>query len=107
MRGPALLAVGFLAGILTLAPPAAAATPEAGPEVAVRVGLALPVGDVQSGSSLDTYASLAVPLVLEGGYDTADGYVRLGGTTTSGSRDISDTTWHGWIAFGVRGAFGF
>lgn len=221
MRGPALLAVGYLAGILILAAPSAAAAPEAGPEVAVRVGLALPVGDVQSGSSLDTYASLAVPLVLEGGYridpswffgarfqyafldaknptgscsghnvscsgsvvvlglegtyrfvpdrtfapwlglgfgyewfsadydapnagaggtnkgyqglaqaggdirvsrqmvlgpfveaafgryDTADGYIRIGGTTSSGSRDISDTTWHGWIAFGVRGAFGF
>jgi len=55
---------------LTLASTAARAqrSPDAGIEVAVRTGLALPFGEIQNGSNLDAYASSAVPIILEGGY---------------------------------------
>jgi hypothetical protein len=70
MRIPAALAVGSLA--LALAGPARAAPsappPDHGPEVALRTGVAIPAGSVRDGTSLDSYASSAVPLVLEGGY---------------------------------------
>jgi hypothetical protein len=42
----------------------------AGPEVALRTGLALPFGQVDgtANNNLDRYASSAIPIVVEGGY---------------------------------------
>jgi hypothetical protein len=39
-----------------------------GPEVAARLGVALPTGDIQNGESLDAAVSNTIPIVLEGGY---------------------------------------
>jgi hypothetical protein len=62
------MTIGFMA--LTLASTAARAqrSPDSGIEVAVRTGVALPFGEIQNGSNLDSYASSAVPLIVEGGY---------------------------------------
>src|SRR5262245_28536978 len=62
----ATLAIG-----LGAASPARAQQPrEAGPELALRTGLALPFGQVDGGNNnnLDRYASSAIPLVIEAGY---------------------------------------
>jgi hypothetical protein len=70
MRSPSLAAIGFLG--LTLAAPAARAqrSPDAGPELAVRTGIAIPFGQTQDAmnSDLNRYAGSAVPLVVEAGY---------------------------------------
>jgi hypothetical protein len=70
MRLPKLvLWVGVgLASAVALPRRAAAADPAAGPELALRVGYGIPTGNLQSGTSLDSYVSSTIPLVLEGGY---------------------------------------
>jgi hypothetical protein len=69
MKIQTLLAIGILEAVLAAAPAAAAErAPAAGPEVAVRLGYALPTGDVQANQSLDRGVSNTVPLILEGGY---------------------------------------
>jgi hypothetical protein len=45
--------------------------------------------------------------VAFGRFDTFEGRVRVGNRRTETSADITDTAVHAWIAFGVRGAFGF
>jgi len=42
-----------------------------------------------------------------GRFDSAEGRLRLGNTSTSNEMDIANTAWHRWLTFGVRGAFGF
>ncbi|HEY2730880.1 MAG TPA: hypothetical protein VGK52_13145 [Polyangia bacterium] len=220
MRIRALAGIGVLHTAL-LAPAARAeGARERGPELALRLGLALPAGSINDGTHLDSYASTAVPLIFEGGYrvdanlflgarfqyafpqlknpngscsgntscsgsivtlgvegtyrflpeqtfapwlglgfayewasaeydapngglgatnkgfqvlaqgggdvrvssqlvlgpfveaafgryESRDGWLRLGNATTSSSADITNTAWHTWISFGVRGAFGF
>jgi Outer membrane protein beta-barrel domain len=220
MRIRALVGIGVLHTAL-LAPPARAeGVRDRGPELALRLGLALPAGSINDGTHLDSYASSAVPVILEGGYrldanlflgarfqyafpqvknpngscsgntscsgsvvtlgvegtyrflpeqtfapwlglgfgyewasaeadapngglgatnkgfqvlaqgggdvrvnehlvlgpfveaafgryESTDGWLRLGNATTSSSADITNTAWHTWITFGVRGAFGF
>jgi hypothetical protein len=70
MKIHVVVIIGFLEGLL-LAPTSAAAAGSprySGPELALRLGVAIPTGSVSSGTSLDTYAATAVPLIVEGGY---------------------------------------
>lgn len=69
MKIPALIVIGSLG----LALPAGARAaeplpPDHGVEAAVRLGLAMPTGSLESGRSVDTYAGSAVPLVVEAGW---------------------------------------
>jgi hypothetical protein len=69
MKIPALIVVGSLG--LALSDRASAAEgppPDHGVEVAVRLGLSVAAGSIQDGTSLDSYAGSAVPLVLEAGW---------------------------------------
>ncbi len=78
MKLPSLVAVGFVGLTLVAMPALAQRSPDAGAELAVRTGIALPFGSIQSGTSLDSYASSAVPLVIEAGY-RFDSSLFLGG----------------------------
>jgi hypothetical protein len=69
MKIPALIAIGSLGlAVSTGAWAAQPLPPDHGVEAAVRLGLAIPAGSIQDGTSLDSYAGSAVPLVLEAGY---------------------------------------
>jgi hypothetical protein len=64
----ALVGIGVLHTAL-LAPAARAEDArERGPELALRLGVALPAGSINDATRLDSYASSAVPVILEGGY---------------------------------------
>jgi hypothetical protein len=67
MKIPALIVIGSLGLAVSVS---AAEPPPAdhGVEAAVRLGLAIPAGSIQDGTSLDSYAGSAVPLVLEAGW---------------------------------------
>jgi hypothetical protein len=69
MKRISLTTIGcFMAFTLASTAARAQRSPDAGIEVAVRTGLALPFGERLNGSNLDNYASSAVPIILEGGY---------------------------------------
>jgi hypothetical protein len=68
MKRTSLATIGFIALTLASAAARAQGAPDQGVEVAVRTGLALPFGSIQNGSNLDSYASSAVPIIIEGGY---------------------------------------
>jgi hypothetical protein len=68
MRIRALVGICILQEAM-LAPAARAeGARERGPELALRLGLALPAGSINDGKHLDSYASSTVPVILEGGY---------------------------------------
>jgi hypothetical protein len=71
VRLSAFVVLGFLFVILLPSAAFAQSVPVAGPEVALRTGLALPFGSIRGGATardLDLYASTVVPIVVEGGY---------------------------------------
>jgi hypothetical protein len=61
-------------------------------------------GDVRMSSQLvlGPYAEIAF-----GRFETTDTRGRFGNTSTETTSDITNTAVHTWIAFGIRGAFGF
>jgi len=61
-------------------------------------------GDVRTSSQLvlGPYAEVSL-----GRFETTDGRLRIGNTTTDTTMDIANTAVHTWISFGIRGAFGF
>ena len=62
--------IAFAAVIAAGRPTLAQWSSDAGPELALRTGVALPFGQLDggSGNNLDRYASSAIPLVVEAGY---------------------------------------
>lgn len=68
MKPMTTIAIGLVAFILLPVAAHAQGSPEAGLELALRTGVAVPFGDIQNNSSLDSYAKSAIPLVVEGGY---------------------------------------
>lgn len=69
MKIRAVIVIGSLGLAFSLGASAAEPLPpDHGVEAAVRLGLAIPAGSIQDGTSLDSYAGSAVPLVLEAGW---------------------------------------
>lgn len=56
----------------------AAGAPDAGVEVALRTGVALPYGELWNGMKLKSYASVVVPFVVEAGYRLIPGLFLAG-----------------------------
>jgi hypothetical protein len=68
MKTSSMIAICFVALAFGDAAARAERSPDSGAELALRVGVALPFGEVSSGSNLDSAVSNTVPLILEGGY---------------------------------------
>jgi hypothetical protein len=68
MRQRSLVVVGLVALGLPRVAHAAEAAPARGPEIAVRLGLAVPTGDSDAGLKLSDGVLYTLPLIVEAGY---------------------------------------